>query len=713
MASENQSNVLLRRKVNLAIALLTLVIASWLLYDFIVFNNAREEESEKIGYASNELISNNLDSILQEVVVKTYDITQVLEAHPFTETELIEYIEMESRSLDLILGITIAYEPYMFSDSIPLFAPYYDKSMNSLMDIANVYDYTDSTLNTALWYTNVVATKESVWSEPYFAQGAQAIVSDFGVPFYKEVNGKRVVAGTVTLTIALESLSQTLNSISMGTTGFAFLASAKGTIVSHPTAKYILNVNLDDLGEYFGVEEKIKRVHTEKQGFLEYKSVYTNADSYMFFNTLEVTQWKCMVVFATNDLMGNNKELGNKVVNISIAIAFLILIWMAVLVRISNSTTEKLWFMSAVASFLMVGIIVVVWWLNIKKGYAMEENNSIRIMNQTELYSYVLVENSRLIQLGYDPYMTINTGIYVEEMAMKDSYSISIRGKIWQKWPMGLDKEFPPNFHFVQESPFWGTKKELIKKTSNEEMGENYYLWEFSTTLKLALKYSKYPFDSRDVNIQLAYPDLQSNILLVPDLEAYKVLNPSAFPGINKNIYFSKSNLESTYFSFEKNNYHSQFGNTGYKGDDEFPVMEFNVNLKRRFLNAFVINIIPIFVVASMIFLIFYSNSKRKDSNTGVSMMNVVQSCAGFFFVLLLAHTNLRRELSTPEISYMETFYFTMYVIIGLLAINVVAFTKNENSKILQYEDNLIIKLAYWPLLLGSWMVITLLNFYN
>ena len=98
------------------------------------------------------------------------------------------------------------------------------------------------------------------------------------------------------------------------------------------------------------------------------------------------------------------------------------------------------------------------------------------------------------------------------------------------------------------------------------------------------------------------------------------------------------------------------FGHQKFSGLNEFPIMKYSINLKRRLLNVLVMNIIPILVVASMIFLIFYSNTKDKDDKSGVSMMGAVQSCAGFFFVLLVAHIDLRRRLNTPSLTYIESF---------------------------------------------------------
>lgn len=707
------TRVVLRRRTYQYIAVMSLILVSALLFDFYSYNNDIEQESIRVGKEANNSITHQLDSMLNDVVIATELISKKVEEGNHTIEELLGLIESESKAFDFILGVTVAYEPFAFNERMPLFAPYYDKRLGSFIDIADVYDYTDTTLTTAKWYSEVAQTKKAKWSEPYFAQGAQLIVSDYGSPLYKEIDGQKTLIGTVTLTIALERLSAVLGQLSLGSTAYAFLTSSKGVMLAHPTSKYILNVTLMDIGKAYGAEVMAEEVMNEEKGYLEYTSVYTNVDSYLFFNTVPSTGWKSVVVFATDDLRGGSRVLGNKVVNLSLASSFLVIIWLLVLIRINEDTNTKLWVISTVFSVLVVVNIIIIWNLNVNHGYSEDPSDSVKILNSTEMYRYVFTENERLIRLGYDPYMTINTGIYIEEMEFKDSYNVSVRGKIWQKWPIGLDEEFKPGFQFIQQSPALGTSSELVSVKRNEEMYENLYLWEFKTTLRLPLRYLKFPFDSRDVSIEIAYPDLQSNILLVPDMEGYKVLNPSAFPGIKKDIYFPQATMKSSYFSFERIDFHTEFGNTAYNGDNEYPIMEFNVNLKRRFLNAFVSNIIPILVVASMIFLIFYSNSKRKDSNTGVSMMGVVQSCAGFFFVLLMAHIDLRKRIASPDITYLETFYFTMYVMIGLLAINVVAFTKTKDSSFLHYEDNLLVKLAYWPFLLGSWLIITLSRFYN
>ena len=92
--------------------------------------------------------------------------------------------------------------------------------------------------------------------------------------------------------------------------------------------------------------------------------------------------------------------------------------------------------------------------------------------------------------------------------------------------------------------------------------------------------------------------------------------------------------------------------------------------------------------------------------------MGVVQGMAALFFAILLAHITIRNKIPTPHITYLETFYFVIYLLIILLIIVVIMYSRSERYKILNYHDNIVVKVAYWPFLFGLIYLITLLKFY-
>ena len=87
-------------------------------------------------------------------------------------------------------------------------------------------------------------------------------------------------------------------------------------------------------------------------------------------------------------------------------------------------------------------------------------------------------------------------------------------------------------------------------------------------------------------------------------------------------------------------------------------------------------------------------------------------SCTALFFVVLIAHVQLRRELSANSVVYLEMFYFVSYVVILLTTVNAILFTWNVSVSFIQHQNNLIPKLLYCPFILGTMFVCTALTFW-
>ena len=81
-----------------------------------------------------------------------------------------------------------------------------------------------------------------MWSEPYFDEGAGNIVmATYSVPFYRSDKEGRKLMGIVTADISLKWLQEMVSSIKIAETGYAFLISKKGTLITHPKQNLILN----------------------------------------------------------------------------------------------------------------------------------------------------------------------------------------------------------------------------------------------------------------------------------------------------------------------------------------------------------------------------------------------------------------------------------------------------------------------------------------
>jgi hypothetical protein len=133
-----------------------------------------------------------------------------------------------------------------------------------------------------------------------------------------------------------------------------------------------------------------------------------------------------------------------------------------------------------------------------------------------------------------------------------------------------------------------------------------------------------------------------------------------------------------------------------------YPELHFNVVLKRKFLNAFIIQLVPLATIASLLFavLLTLTQHEKKRELAGFSLGGVNGMISGLFFVVLLAHVQLREQFAASGIVYIEYFYLLMYVLMLLVTLNSFALSWNSKSPwiyALTFRDNLPAKLLYWP----------------
>ena len=89
-----------------------------------------------------------------------------------------------------------------------------------------------------------------MWSEPYFdTSGANMIISSYSVPIYLEKSGKRSFAGILTVDISLDWLQKQVSGIKVYQTGYAFMISKTGVLITHPMKDFIMNETIFSIAE--------------------------------------------------------------------------------------------------------------------------------------------------------------------------------------------------------------------------------------------------------------------------------------------------------------------------------------------------------------------------------------------------------------------------------------------------------------------------------
>lgn len=156
------------------------------------------------------------------------------------------------------------------------------------------------------------------------------------------------------------------------------------------------------------------------------------------------------------------------------------------------------------------------------------------------------------------------------------------------------------------------------------------------------------------------------------------------------------------------------FGIEGYPRQRAFPELYFNVGLKRDFIDPFISDMIPIVIVAFLVFAVLMISTRQEEQIGlfGFSTSAVLGYCAALFFVLIVSHVHLRETLAARGIIYLEYFYFVMYAAVLVVSTNSILFASSVGPRFIHYKDNLVVKLLYWPTVLGAILGITTYVFY-
>lgn len=366
---------------------------------------------------------------------------------------------------------------------------------------------------------------------------------------------------------------------------------------------------------------------------------------------------------------------------------------------------STLWVLSTVLSLIAICIIANRWYMtNAETDVHRQETNSVTVVhdqNQLEAYfkSWEGRKNDKSVSAS-----KILTGFFIQSIAFQSSNEVNLTGIIWQKIPLEVNDSIM-GFDFPEQVNSGSTViKELY---SYEQTDSKLKGWYFDTTVRQVFDYTKYPFDFITAWLRLWPKDFNNDddILFVPDFKAYN--HDADLFGLDADIVYGEWNITETFFSYHENQYNTNFGYTEDTVEETYNEFYINLGLKRDIVDAIILNLIPLFVVALLLFaqMMTVTSDKQLNDKFGFSTSGAIATSSALFFIVLLAHIQVRQQFVDSPLVYIEYFYLIMYLAILLTALNAYAFSigKQKGFNLVMYMDNLIPKLAFWPVLL--WMM--------
>ncbi len=285
-------------------------------------------------------IVEHIDTILAPIQKVTETSATWLEHGNISESVLTSVLEDTIRNHPEIYGSAIAFEPYAFDPNRLYFSPYVCRYQGHLKRI-NIgsaeyhYFYAD-------WYAIPRELRKTVWTDPYFDEGAgNILMTTCSTPFYRSDGETRALRGIATADISLEWLQHIVQEIHVLKSGYGFLVTRNGVFVTHPHREWVMNETLFSIEgpEGQALKEAGKHMVAGETGWTPFRDPVTGADGFLYYAPVQTTGWSLGLFFPGREAMADITRLSAVVLFLGVAgLGFLgFVVWM-----IAGSITRPL-----------------------------------------------------------------------------------------------------------------------------------------------------------------------------------------------------------------------------------------------------------------------------------------------------------------------------------------------------------------------------------
>jgi PAS domain S-box-containing protein len=301
-------------------------------------------QEEKLAYQQSvEMASNyanQFDTDMKANLVIARTISTTMESYETADRdEALLILENLLRDNPHLLGTYVAFEPNSFDgkdseyinapahDKTGRFVPYWNK-INGTASVSPLLHY-----NTSDYYQLPKATKGDVLTEPYFYEGI--FIVSYVSPIIKDGN----FAGIGGVDVSLDYVDEVASSIRTFDTGYAFMVSNTGILLSHPTHKdWIGKKHLYDF-EGQEIKKAALDIKNGISGRLETRDPATGKTVIMFYEPVETGDFAFVLVVPKEEMLAGVTDLRDRLLIIS---AISILFMAALAYMIARSITKPI-----------------------------------------------------------------------------------------------------------------------------------------------------------------------------------------------------------------------------------------------------------------------------------------------------------------------------------------------------------------------------------
>lgn len=700
-----------------SVSVLCLVVQSWTLAKR---TQAVEAESLRVGQRLIEDLAEQLDRRLRRVQNSAGNFAEELRSSKLSQAELEEQITSECRQDPFLSAVSVAFVPYGFSQDRQLYSPYYDKRIGKIQQIEDTYNYTDKEqFEACKWFLEPIVQRRPVWTTGY-GEGIDAQYIDYGVPMFadRETRLPPAVRGTVNFSIALDSLTHFLNKENIGRLGGGYLMNREGRLLVDPSGELIRsNQTLFEYADKVGdpkLMDAARQMADGKEGYCSRIDDRTGQPTWLFYQRIPTTDWSLGIVIFQNEVIRHVDEIRQRQIWLILTLLVLVVTTANLASKSYHFKVQSLWFVSILMVLCSLISIGAIWYLA-ARGIANHSGNDLNhylITDQKSLDRYIDQYRENAIDQNRPDPIVIPTGIFVRSIEFGSSDDAKVSGQIWQRYPKKSTKKIEQGIKFADAFPApRAVEMHEVHRQSSET--HETVIWDFRVWMDVELDFTAYPFDHHELPIQITPRDVAHEVILTPDVDAYRMINRESRPGVHEDLFCPEFTIEGSSFSYQVVHYNTDFGFPHAPNPEGVNELQFNVSIRRKPLTPFISHILPNFVVGILLFGVLFSTSldNKRKSTSGFTGFGGLQVCAAYFFGVILMHVDLRRSMPSDAITYMEWLLLILYLMLVLVAVNSLVLT-NSDIPFLEYQDNIVAKVVYGPILFGLVLFVTILVFY-
>lgn len=588
-------------------------------------------------------------------------------------------------------------------------------------------DYTASD-----WY-NAGAVGTSGMSKPFLDPVTRKPVIAFYMPVFS--NATREVIGIVFATQSVEHLKHVLTTLYLGQAGYWILTDSAGTILVDPSNNVVKEQqSLYTIAQKSDDDILLTNAQQAAAGHPS-TSFYVNSktDNNAWLSSATIPAAGNWLLFGIFDVFPQNDLVRQQLMRVILALLITCIFAITFCLIHIKATIWFLWFFSGVLSLVIAVTVAALWIItalypHYKQDQVMPVRNKISLYqfldqlslthkshNTTDIAEKIAQENP--IMHNFDYYLHyrykagryVPTGFLIQDINFISKDQIEFVGIIWQRYFAEIHDGVSRGFILQQL-----TGRPDIEEISRANTGkEETIVWLVHAQLNQIMSYRDFPFDVKNIHIQISHKDFDKNIVLVPDLDSYSMLNPETMPGVSDQAHLAGWRLHSSFFGYEIMDYRTTFGMYAYGpfgiwkqlDKSHVPELHFIVQAKRYLIETLTMDVITLLVIALILFILLFTYQERGFSNT-------LSTFGAVLFSTILAQQYFKVKIPSEEFVYFESFYFIMYLaILTTLILSLLDYFET-NIRFIRYKNNFIARLLFWPCLLGIVCFITVFYLY-